>query len=95
MRHKANKTTAPFVELDTGGYLLQILMEAGPIKAGPMGGFQSLDWVDIAAYTSLTMADVEPWEATILREMSEAFASGMSEGTSPFSIPPTDRKSAK
>jgi hypothetical protein len=41
------------------------------------------------------MADLEPWEATILRKMSEAFVTGMNEGASPFSIPPADRESAK
>jgi hypothetical protein len=76
MRHNAAKTPAPFVELDAGEYLLNLLMEAGPIK-------------------SLTMADLEPWEATILRKMSEAFVTGMNEGASPFSIPPADRESAK
>jgi hypothetical protein len=63
--------------------------------AAAMGGFLALDWVDIAAYASLTMADIEPWEAKLLRKMSEAFVSGMNEGTSPFSIPPADRKSAQ
>jgi hypothetical protein len=95
MRHNAAKTPAPFVELDAGEYLLNLLMEAGPIKSQPMGGFQALDWVDFAAYASLTMADLEPWEATILRKMSEAFVTGMNEGASPFSIPPADRDSAK
>jgi len=41
------------------------------------------------------MTDIEPWEAKLLRKMSEAFVSGMNEGTSPFSIPPADRKSAQ
>jgi len=95
MRHTANSTPAPFVELDAGEYLLNILIEAGPIKSGPMGGFQSLDWVDIAAYASLTMDTIEPWEASLIKKMSDAFVTGMNEGTSPFSIPPDQRKKTK
>jgi hypothetical protein len=94
-RYKATDTPAPFVELDAGEYLLNILMEAGPIKPASMGGFLALDWSDIAAYASLTLADFDPWEATLLRKMSEAFVLGMSEGASPFSIPPADRKSSQ
>jgi hypothetical protein len=95
IRHNLSKTPAPFVDLDAGEYLLNVLMEAGAIKSAAMGGFLALDWVDLAAYASLTMADIEPWEAKLLRKMSEAFVSGMNEGTSPFSIPPADRKSAQ
>lgn len=95
MRHTANKTPAPFVELDAGEYLLNILIEAGPIKSAPMGGVQSLDWVDLAAYATLTASDFEPWESLLLRKMSDAFVLGMNEGASPFSIPPADRKNAK
>lgn len=94
-RHAANNTPAPFVELDAGEYLLNMLIEAGPIKSAPMGGVQSLDWVDLAAYASLAATDLEPWEAALLRKMSDAFVLGMNEGASPFSIPPADRKTAK
>jgi hypothetical protein len=95
MRHKASKTPAPLVTLDAGEYLLDALMDAGPTKSAPMGGVQSLDWVDLAAYASLAMPDLEPWEASLLNKMSAAFVAGMNEGTSPFSIPPADRESAK
>ena len=95
MRHNANDTPPPFVELDAGEYLVKILMEAGPVKSAPMGGVQALDWVDIAAYASLAMDEFDPWEATLVREMSAAFVAGMNEGTSPFSIPPNERKSTQ
>jgi hypothetical protein len=95
MQYNARETPAPFVELDAGEYLLNTLMEVGAIKSAAMGGFLALDWVDLAAYASLTMADIEPWEAKLLRKMSEAFVSGLNEGASPFSIPPADRKSAQ
>lgn len=91
MRHEATKTPPPFVEISVGGYMLDLLMEAGPVKSMPMGGFQALDWVDISAFASLTMDHIEIWEAKLLREMSDAFAVGLSEGTSAFSKAPADR----
>jgi hypothetical protein len=95
MRHKAAKTLAPFVELDAGEYLLSILMEAGPIKAGPMGGPSALDWGDLRNYDYFSAGGIEHWEAKLLIRMSEAFVSGMNEGESSFSIAPADRESAK
>ena len=92
MRCNANNTPAPFVELTEGGYLLSILMEAGPIKSSPMGGVQSLDWGDLSDYNAIAGAELESWEAKLVYEMSDAFFTGMNEGTNPFSIPPADRK---
>ncbi|MEP2955523.1 MAG: hypothetical protein ABJN39_09300 [Sulfitobacter sp.] len=92
MQYQAAKVAPPFVEIDEGAYLLQMLMEAGPVKSAPMGGREALDWVDIHAYLSLTVEDVEGWEANLLRRMSQAYAAGLSEGTSPFSIAPVDRE---
>jgi len=82
---------APYVELDAGGIFLEILMEAGPVKTSPMGGYMALDWVDLASYAALTLERVEPWEASLLRRMSQAYAAGLEEGKSPFSIAPADR----
>jgi hypothetical protein len=95
MRHNASKTPAPFVELDVGEYLLNMLMDAGPIKSAPMGGVLALDWGDLRDYDHFSVSAIEYWEAKLLIQMSEAFANGMSEGASPFSIPPADRASAK
>lgn len=90
-QYRDAKKPAPFIELDAGWYFLDILMEAGPVKSAPMGGVEALDWVDIHAYMTLTMAQVEPWEASLLRRMSQAYALGLDEGKSPFSIAPVDR----
>jgi len=56
-----------------------------------MGGYMALDWVDLASYAALTLERVEPWEASLLRRMSQAYAAGLEEGKSPFSIAPADR----
>jgi hypothetical protein len=95
MRHHASNTPAPFVELDAGGYLLEILMEAGPIKSQPMDGFAAISWGDLRDYDHFLSNGIEQWEAKILIQMSGAFVTGMNEGASPFSIPPADRESAK
>jgi|TARA_R110000796_G_scaffold14066_3_gene46179 hypothetical protein len=95
MRHKANNTPAPFVSLDAGEYLLNILMEAGPVKQAPMGGLVALHWSDLRDYDHFCIDGIEYWEAKLLIQMSEVFVTGMNEGASPFSIPPADRDSAK
>jgi hypothetical protein len=95
MRHNAAKTPAPFVELDAGEYLVDILMEAGPIKSAPMGGVLAIHWGDLRDYDHFALGGIEYWEAKLLIQMSEAFVAGMNEGSSPFSIPPADRESAK
>jgi hypothetical protein len=78
--------------LEAGEYLIDMLMEAGPIKPGGMGGSVPLDWLDVQAYASLMCDDIADWEALLLVRMSQAFALGLSEGTNPFSIPPIDRE---
>jgi hypothetical protein len=95
MRHNVNKTPAPFVELDVGEYLLNMLMDAGPIKSAPIGGVIALHWGDLRDYDHFSVSAIEYWEAKLLIQMSKAFANGMNEGASPFSIPPADRESAK
>jgi hypothetical protein len=95
MRHNASQTPAPFVELVAGEYLLNMLMEAGPIKSAPMGGPIALSWGDLRDYDHFSISPIDHWEASLLIEMSVAFVSGMNEGVSPFSIPPADRDSAK
>lgn len=91
MQYRAAKVAPPFVDVDEGAYFLHMLMEAGPVKSAPMGGAEALDWVDLHAYLSLAVGEVEGWEATLLRRMSQAYADGLSEGANPFSIAPVDR----
>ena len=80
------------MDVEAGAYLLHMLMEAGPVKSAPMGGAMALDWVDLQAYISMTVGDVDGWEASLLRRMSQAYATGLQEGSSPFSIPPIERE---
>ena len=79
------------VQLEAGEYLLEMLMDAGPVKPMPMGGVGSLDWADLFPYFNLTYPEVEGWEARWIIAMSEAFAKGMSEGKSLASKAPMDR----
>lgn len=91
MQYQDAKRPAPLVELEAGDIYISMLMEAGPVKSAPMGGYAALDWVDIAAYVELTMVEVEAWEAVLLRRMSEVYAKGLDEGRNPLSIPPMER----
>lgn len=81
----------PFLKVEEGGYLIEILSEAGPVKSSPLGGAEPLDWADIDSYARLTSQDLEPWEARLIRSMSIAYVRGLNEGKSPFSIAPVER----
>jgi hypothetical protein len=83
---------APHVEVEYGFYLLEMLYEAGPVKAQPMGGIEALTWADLYPYIQLTTDGVEIWEARLLITMSKAFALGVNEGKNIFSIAPIDRE---
>lgn len=80
------------MDVEAGAYLLHMLMEAGPVKSAPMGGAMALDWIDLQAYINMTVGEVDAWEASLLRRMSQAYAVGLQEGASPFSIAPIDRE---
>jgi hypothetical protein len=81
----------PFVQVQACAYLLEALIEAGPVKSDGMGNRVALDWHDLKAYADMTGAVTEAWEASMLRRMSMAFANGLQEGKSAFSIAPVDR----
>ena len=94
-QYKDANQPAPLPELDAGHYFLDMLMEAGPVKSAPMGGAEGLDWSDIAAYLVEYPVAVDHEERSLLRRMSQAYAAGLSEGTSPFSISPMDRETSE
>ena len=81
----------PFVQVHACAYLLEALIEAGPVKSDGMGNRVALDWTDLKAYADMTGAVTEAWEASMLRRMSMAFANGLQEGKGAFSIAPVDR----
>ena len=92
MQYLEAKIPAPNVEIEAGDYLLVMLYEAGPVKALPMGGVDAITWIDLYPYVNLTTDGIEQWEARLIIDMSKAFATGLNEGKSPFSIAPIDRK---
>jgi hypothetical protein len=68
-------------------YLLEMLFEAGPTVATPMGD-TPLGWSDLRAYAEMTGTDLDPWEARTLREMSAAYLAERENGKHLLSIPP-------
>ena len=90
MQHNKSETPAPFVELEAGEYLLEMLFEARPTRNSEFGP-RPLGWSDVAAYLTAYPVEVEHYERALILKMSEAFVTGMNEGKSPFSIPPDER----
>lgn len=86
------KIPVPYVELEAGDYLMNMLMEVGPALNDPMGGTVPISWQELNSYIQLTVGSVERWEAVLLVEMSQAYCRGLREGTNPLSIMPMERK---
>lgn len=72
------------------GYLLDILMEAGPFEHHPMGGFLVLGWQTLAAYNQLTHEITDADEARAVISLSRAYLQGFEAGQNPASKPPTE-----
>jgi len=68
-------------------YLLGHLESLGYSEVG-MGGPVPLSWQEIAAWSQLQGVELRPWEATVLRSMSEQFVRELSEAESHLRPPP-------
>lgn len=54
-------------------------------------GDAPLGWPDIQAYAQITAAEIDPWEARTLRDLSAAYLVERQRGEKPLSIPPSRR----
>lgn len=72
--------------VDAGGYLVRAFQEIGRLSIG--FSLAPLTWAEIDAYARLTGEIKEPFEAKIIRRMSEAYLEGFRAGEDEFSIPP-------
>ncbi len=72
-------------------HLLDDLIRSGATKLMPMVGEVALDWQDVWYYHKATGRVADPAERILLKELSEAFVSGKSDGTNPLSISPKER----
>lgn len=73
--------------VDSGGYLIDWLLDAGPDMAGAMGA-SALTWSEIDAWQRLTGHTLAPWEADLLRHLSKAFVRQSIEAKDPDCPPP-------
>ena len=89
-RHEAATGQAPELPpLQSGQYLVDALAELR-FADSFQGGLRSVSWTEIKAYGELTEAISEPWEARMLKGMSEAYVTGRSLGKQPLAKPPWD-----
>jgi hypothetical protein len=80
----------PFIHCSNGRHLVDALQDLGRYQVTDSGR-SALSWLEIGAYANATGLISEAWEMQIVREMSEAFVRGLSEGENPLSIPPAER----
>jgi hypothetical protein len=66
----AKKGVVPDLPYLSGGhYLIDYLMEAGPISAAGMGPVV-LTWPELNAWVERTGVDLQPWESRMVRRLS-------------------------
>lgn len=53
-----------------------------------VGGIRPLPWTEIKAYADLSQSIKEPWEARLLKTMSEAYCKGRNIGKNALARPP-------
>lgn len=70
MRENGIEPPAPFAETPQ---IIEWLMEIGPIEVSD-GGRRPLSWGEINEWCSGSGADLAPWQRTLIRRLSVAFA---------------------
>lgn len=68
-------------------YLVNWLMEVGPVGSGGMGPVP-IGWADIQTWQTLTAVDLDPWEARTLVRLSRDFVAEMERAKDPACTAP-------
>lgn len=77
-------------DLEAGEYLVETLKLLGPTTFDSNGNEIPLSWPIVLAYGQATSILREPWEFTLLIQMSQAYLKGKISGADVLSMPPTD-----
>lgn len=80
----------PFVELESGSYLLEALFIVGPVSRNAMGDAAPITWLDLWAYGQTTGVLAESWEYETLQAMSRAYLEGVEHGKNHFALSPLE-----
>lgn len=72
-------------------YLVEMLLDAGPIVSST-SGTRALTWRDFEAWERVTGADVRPWEARILRRLSNDYLAELNRAEAYDAPPPWERE---
>ena len=81
---------ARYPEAPDGETLPDLLAEAGWVSHHPSGSVKPLEWVEMQAFAAMTGVSLHPFFWRLLREMSAAYVSGLTDDN-PLSIPPMER----
>lgn len=66
---------------------LQKFMDVGPCSPGA-GGPAALSYTELQAYSTVAGANLAPWEAKLLRDLSKVYVSFLRQGETPATPPP-------
>lgn len=78
------------VELEFGQYLLDMMLDMGPVNSAGFGIEARPDGA-IRDYAAGCGIDLEPWEFRALRRMCRGFMAGLKSGKHPLGKPPMER----
>lgn len=73
--------------VDAGGYLIDYLMDAGPVAHGAAGPVP-LASLDLLAWRCMSGIVLAPWEASLLRRLSRDYAVEAARAEAPDCPPP-------
>lgn len=79
------------VEINEGQYLLDGMMDMGPVVSSGFGIAARTDGAIIDYHRGCGI-DLEPWEFKAVRKMCQAYLSGLQSGANALSIAPMERE---
>lgn len=72
-------------------YLVEMLLDAGPIVSST-SGTRALIWSDFESWEKVIGAEVRPWEARILRRLSNDYLAELNRAEAHDAPPPWERE---
>lgn len=98
--HRIGSPMAELPPVEEAGYLIDYLMEVGPVTSGGMSA-AAISYSEIAAWSQITGTIISPWDAHMLRYLSRVYVNQYADSKDPRapapwqdSMPIEDRRAA-
>lgn len=75
-------------------YIVEYLFEAGPVGNNGFGP-EPITWIELEAWAKLTQVDLDSWEASTLRKLSEHYSAQLVKSADPKCRPPGQEEQSR